>query len=146
MVKCVPCSAMEKKKVLMAPKSDTLFKHDGKRVAKKDTPLYKVKKEQHYIDAQCKHKKNMKLFHARPLATIAQVVLQCSSVEHVKKRIQFATLFQVLSVGRPMLKYENRFALYKFLKLPNLPTTHWYDSSGWILAEYMYRQVTKEIK
>jgi hypothetical protein len=146
MVKCVPCSAMEKKKVLMAPKSDTLFKLDRKRVAKKDMPLYKVKKGQHYIATQCKHnvKKNLKLFHARPLATIAQVVQQCSSVEHVKKRIQFATLFQILSVGRPILEYEDRFALNKFLNfLTFRPRTGLIHLVGFLLNTCIGRSLTR---
>lgn len=35
MVKCKACSAFDRKPCIMAPKSDTLFKHDGKRTAKK---------------------------------------------------------------------------------------------------------------
>lgn len=38
MVQCKVCSTIDRKPCVMAPKSDTLFKHDGKRTAKKDLP------------------------------------------------------------------------------------------------------------
>lgn len=38
MVRCKVCSTIDHKPCVMAPKSDTLFKHDGKRIAKKDMP------------------------------------------------------------------------------------------------------------
>lgn len=38
MVKCKVYSTINRKPCIMAPKSDTLFKHDGKRIAKKDMP------------------------------------------------------------------------------------------------------------
>ena len=44
MVKCKVCSAFERKPYAMVPKSHTLFKHDRKRIAKKDMPQFKVKK------------------------------------------------------------------------------------------------------
>lgn len=38
MVKCKVCSTLDRKLCFMAPKSDTLWKHDGKRIVKKDLP------------------------------------------------------------------------------------------------------------
>jgi len=61
-----------------------------------------------------------------------------------KKRVQSATLFQLLFDGHPMLEFESRASLYKLLNVPNLPATHWTDSSGWSMASYMYKQVFEE--
>lgn len=44
MIKCKACSAFDCKPCIMAPKSDTLFEHDGKRTAKKDMPQFRVRK------------------------------------------------------------------------------------------------------
>jgi len=38
MVKCKVFTVVDKKLCIMTPKSDTLFKHDGKRIARKDFP------------------------------------------------------------------------------------------------------------
>lgn len=43
MVKCKVCSTIDRKLCVMAPKSNTLFKQDGKCVVKKDLPQFKVK-------------------------------------------------------------------------------------------------------
>ena len=58
MVKCKVCSAFERKPCVMAPKSDTFFKHDGKRIAKKNMPQFKVKKREQYVTTRCRHRKN----------------------------------------------------------------------------------------
>lgn len=55
MEKCKVCTAIDKKPCVTAPKSDTLFKHDSKGMAKKDLLQYKVKVGQQYITTQCKH-------------------------------------------------------------------------------------------
>jgi hypothetical protein len=55
-------------------------------------------------------------------------------MESKKKRIQFATLFILLSTGRPMIEFEARFELYELLAVPNLPHMHWSLRSGWIMG------------
>lgn len=146
MVKCKACTAFDRKPCIMAPKSDTLFKHDGKRTAKKDMPQYKVKAGEQYIATHCRHKKNMRLYAARPPATVLEQINHCTTVEARKKRVQFATLFQLLSDGRPMVEYESRAALYKLLNVPDMPGAHWCDNSGWLMAGYMYKQVIEEMR
>ena len=146
LVRCRVCTTFDKKPCLMAPKSDTLLKHDGKRTARKDMPLYKVKAGESYIATNCRHRKNLRLYAARPPATILEAVNNCTSIEVTRKRVQFATLSQILSECRPMLEYESRLSLYELLKVPNLPHTHWSDNSGWTMAKYMYKQVTNAIK
>jgi len=145
MVKCKVCSEFDRKPCVMAPKSDTLWKHDGKRCAKKDLPQYGVKKGEHYIAAQCKHRKNMRLYAARAPSSILEQVNHCTTVEARRKRVQFATLFQVLENGRPMVEFESRRSLYKLLAVPDLPSAHWCDNSGWVMASFMYKIVVQEI-
>lgn len=111
MVKCKVCSAFERKPCIMAAKFDTLLKHDGKRIAKKDLPQFKVKKGESYVATQCHHRKNLRLYAAKPALTVLQQINQCTSLEARRKLLQFATLFQVLTDGRPMLEYESRLRL-----------------------------------
>jgi hypothetical protein len=68
------------------------------------------------------------------------------SLERKKKKVQFASLFHLLSDGRPMSQYELFEPLLSFLDVPNMPHMHWSDSSGWIMAEFMYDVVKEEIK
>ena len=145
MVKCTVCSTMEKSDRLMQPKWDTLKKHEGRRKATKNMPAYNVKKGEWYMAKDSKHKKNMALFNARAPDTVLQQLNQSNRLEREKKKVQFATLFQILADGRPMLEYESRAALYEFLNVPNFPRMHWSDNSGWIMAEFMYAEVRTAI-
>jgi len=45
-----------------------------------------------------------------------------------------------------MMEFKFRVALYKFLCVPNLLAAHWCDSSGWIMANYLYKQIWEETK
>lgn len=69
-----------------------------------------------------------------------------TTLEAQKKRVKFATLFQLLSDGHPMLEFESRVALYKLLSVPNILSQHWCDTSKWIMASYMYQQVVEGIR
>jgi hypothetical protein len=110
---------MEKLDRLTQPKWDTLKKHEGRRKATRNMPAYNVKKGEWYMAKDSKHKKNMALFNARAPDTVLQQLNQSNRLEREKKKVQFATLFQILADGRPMLEYESRAALYEFLNVPN---------------------------
>jgi hypothetical protein len=56
----------------------------------------------------------------------------------VVQRVQLATLFQLLSDGRPMVEFEARYKLYSFLTVPDLPLQHWSNGAGWLFACHMY--------
>jgi hypothetical protein len=45
-----------------------------------------------------------------------------------------------------MSQYESFEPLLSFLDVSNMPHMHWSDSSGWIMAEFMYDVVKEEIK
>jgi hypothetical protein len=62
-----------------------------------------------------------------------------------RKKVQFATLFQILEGGRPMVEYESNKALYSFINVFKNPKMHWFDSSSWIMAGFIYVHVTKAI-
>jgi hypothetical protein len=45
-----------------------------------------------------------------------------------------------------MVHYESLEPLYAFPKVPNMRNMHWFDSSGWIMADFIYVEVTAAIK
>ena len=57
-----------------------------------------------------------------------------------------ALVLHLLCASQPMVHYESLEPLYAFLEVPNLPNMHWYDSSGWIMAKFIYIEVTAAIK
>jgi len=42
-----------------------------------------------------------------------------------------------------MLKYESLYALFVNLIIPNNLSMHWFDTTGWVLVEFMYMQIQK---
>jgi hypothetical protein len=44
-----------------------------------------------------------------------------------------------------MEKYEKRKSLYSFLGVPKNPKMHWFDSSSWVMVEFMYAQMINKI-
>lgn len=59
----------------------------------------------------------MRLYAARPPPTDLQQIKDRTSMEACKKKVQFATLFQLLSVGCPIVEYETCVHLYKLLNI-----------------------------
>ena len=116
------CSGMNKKDCVMMPKRSTLEKHD----------------------VSMRHKQNMGLIVAKRPTSILEQINNCSTVESKQKRVQLATLFQILSDGRPILEFQSRVELYQFLQVPNYPRAHWSHTSGWILSEHIYSFVKKK--
>jgi hypothetical protein len=45
-----------------------------------------------------------------------------------------------------MVNYESLEGLYSFLEVPNLPRMHWSDNSAWLMAEFMFAEVTAAIR
>jgi hypothetical protein len=60
--------------------------------------------------------------------------------------VQFSTLFQVLSHGRPMCDYEHQQYLLRHLKVKNIPMKHWSVTSGWEMAEHLHACVLAALK
>ena len=49
-----------------------------------------------------------------------------------------AVIFHLLSFGRSMVEYKYMRGLLNHLEVPKLPFKHWFDNSGWELAESFY--------
>ena len=60
--------------------------------------------------------------------------------------MQFSTLFQVLSHGRPMCDYEHEQYLLRHLKVKNVPQKHWSETSGWEMNKHLYASVLAALK
>jgi hypothetical protein len=127
------------KPLLLTPKWDTFMKHEGRRKANKDLLQLGVKAGEWYTNKTYKHKKNP------GLTTMLQQVNKNNHLESKRKKVQFATLFQILKDGHPMVKYEKKKVLYSFIGVPKNPKMYWLDSSSWIMVEFMYAQVTNAI-
>jgi len=143
-VKCLICSAVERRNKLLKAKHDTLTKHAGRRKALKDIKGV-AKKGDWYYTKDCAHAKNAVLYAARGPQTVHQLV-QNESGEQACKRVQFATIFHVLSNGRPMTEYESLQSLLNFFNVSHMPKKHWTDNSGWQMAEVMHAQVNANMK
>lgn len=124
MVKCRVCSDVGKKPRLMALKWDTISKHAHRKV----------------------HKANLLLYAAKRPSSVLQQINNCTSIEARRKQVQFATLFQLLCAGRPMVEFEAKQSLFRLLETPNCPSMHWSAGVGWLMAEHMYSFVQEKIK
>lgn len=146
--RCIYCSKIEGRDLLLVAKIDALWKHAGRKKATKTMYIgkKKVMKGDVYFDPANAHVQNEKLYFARGQESVAEQVTTFSSMERKMKLVNFTVLFHVLSKGSPMLDYEQHFALCKQLKVPNLPTKHWNDNSGWDMAECMTRVVIEHHK
>jgi len=105
MVRCKVYSTLDRKLCIMAPKFN-MFKHSGKRTTKKNMLQYKVKARESYIATQCKHRKNLHLYAAKPPSPMLEQLNNCTTLEARKMRVQFGK-FHLLSDDCPMTKFES---------------------------------------
>ena len=108
LVKCMICSTVGRKICVMAPKWDTLKRHGLRKC----------------------HVKNFVLFATRQPTSVMDQIQGCTSMEIRKKWVQFAIVFSLLCSGLPMTEFVERFDLFKFLGLLDLPTSHWSIGPG----------------
>jgi hypothetical protein len=143
-VRCKVCSEVERRKNLLAPKIDSLWKHARRRRAL--TSIGSVKKGDHYFLTTNQHVRNERLYFARVGDTIAQRVAQGAIQERQHKLVQFRLLFWILTQGRPMTDYEACRELFMQLSVPNCPRKHWSASSGWEMADSMSEVLSAHTK
>ncbi len=64
------------------------------------------------------------------------------------KFVEFATIFNLLSKGKPMINYEDFQPLYQFLKFRTNPTNlkHLSNGANWEITNYIQNQVLKATK
>ena len=53
----------------------------------------------------------------------------------LSKMTQLSIMFHILSRGRPMTDYLDYMKLLSFPQVSNLPSSHWYVTSGWEWAK-----------
>ena len=68
-----------------------------------------------------------------------------NTLEKRKKKIQFVSVFHTLIVGRLMNHYQSLEELYAFLDVPNLPRMQWMNWYGWMMGEFIYKEVQSAI-
>jgi hypothetical protein len=127
LVKCRICSEMEGHDKILAPKWDTLKKHDGNHKAEFFLPMLNVKKGQWYVAKNCRHLLNEQRYHGRKQQVPINQQVQQVRGERARKRTQMATIFHLLQQGCPMLEYESICGLFEFLCASSLPKWRWSD-------------------
>lgn len=142
-VKCLICSAIQRRIKLLLPKWDTLTKHAGRRRADRDIPGV-AKSGEYYYSRNCAHAKNAILYASRGPQTVAEMTRNDAG-ERSRKRVQFSTVFHILAEGRPMVEYESLNSLFSFLQVRHLPKKHWSDNSGWAMAAVLYSLVKTKL-
>jgi hypothetical protein len=146
-VVCQSCTAISGRKKMIVPKGDNLEKLEGKRCKEDGLPLLHLKKGDTYIKLDCKHVKFCKLWAGRRQSeTVADQLIGGLQGEEKRKGVQFSTLFQILSHGRPMCDYEREQYLLRHLKVKNVPIKHWSETSGWEMAEHLHGCVLAALK
>jgi hypothetical protein len=98
-------------------------------------PKIGVLKDDFYIDKNCAHVRNEKLVAALCCDTMHKQAAEGTNVTRKKKLVQFATMLQILSVGRPISDYSSFEKLFNTLKVPELPRGHWSDLSGYEILD-----------
>jgi hypothetical protein len=124
MVRCRTCTMVDGREKLLATKLDTLLKHEGCRRATENMSAKGLKKGEVYVLKSCRHQQYSAIFAARKPNSILKQVNLFGTLERKKKKVQFASLFHILSQGRPLVHYESLEHLYEFLDVPNLPRMH----------------------
>jgi hypothetical protein len=95
----------------------------------------------------CKHNKFCKLWAGRKQAgTVLDLLVRGLEGEEKRKGVQFSTLFQVLSHGRPMCDFEREQYLLRHLKVKNVPRKHWSETNGWEMGEHLHGCVLAALK
>jgi hypothetical protein len=77
-----------------------------------------INKRYWYNSKTCKYTKNQALFFAQTPIIDLEYINKNTHMEMERKKVQFATLFQILEGVHPIVEYENRKALYSFINVP----------------------------
>jgi hypothetical protein len=62
------------------------------------------------------------------------------------KKIQIATIFNLLNEGKLMIDYKDFHFLFEFLKFQSIPNKHWFDKASWKMVKHINNKVKKAIK
>ncbi len=132
------------KKKLLAPKLDSLFKHQGHCKTKVSMP--KIDVYTFYFNKDFVHAKNE---HCYTIANHYSILdhLQ-ANVPYERKQIyiQFVIVYHLFAHKCPMIDYESLKDLFQLLKVKSVFKKHWIDSSGWGMVEVMCEILLEIIK
>ena len=82
--------------------------------------------------------KASRIWTDKKLATIVEQVVSGLAGEYKPKGVQFATLFEILSHGHPMVDYERSEVLLKHIRVKNMPARHWSENIGWKMSKHLH--------
>ncbi len=91
----------------------------------------------------------MRFFIIQLFITIAlQQLNSGQAVDDKWKFVQFATIFNLLNKGKPMINYEDFQPLYEFIKFRSNPTNlkHLSTGASWEITKYIQNEVLKATK
>jgi hypothetical protein len=117
---------IEGRKKIIVSKGDNLEKHEGKRLCvHAGVPYLDLEVGDIFTKKDCKHLKNQELWFTRQNApTVYKQLLRSLHSENMRKGVQFSTLFQILSHGRPVVDYCESQHLLRYLNVKNVPKKH----------------------
>lgn len=121
-VKCKVCSRIEGREKLLAPKINSLLKHVRRRKTTKEGDCLPM--GQFFQNDDCQHMKNKRLHTMRHIDKVLNLVVASVVVESIKKKMQFAMLFHLLTMGKPITGYGNMRILFKYMRIKNLLVFH----------------------
>ena len=145
-MKCIVCSSVEGWQKMIVPKNDDLAKHQGKHVCTVDGVSSGMKVGDVYSATNCAHMKVCRTWAGKKLALVVEQVVSSLAKEYKQKGVQFATFFELLSYRCPMVDYERSKVLFKHLKVKNMPSRHWSESTGWEMSEHLHLLVLSHLK
>ncbi len=136
------CTCVERKEKLLAPKLDSLLKHENCYKCKVSMP--NVDTSFYYYNKKLIHAKNEHAYVAHDQPFVLEKMLADVPIEYNHKYMQFVVLFHLVVHGCPMTNYENLKLLLQLLKVKNLSINHWFDTSSCSMV--MHSMLLKTIK
>jgi hypothetical protein len=133
------CTKVDGRKKVIVSKGDNLKKHEEKRVCEEAGISYlNLEVGNIFTKRNYKQLKNQVRWSACQHAPMVyQQLLHGLQGDNTRKGVQFSTLFQVLSHGRPMANYSESQHLLRYLNVKNIPRKHWCETSGWKMSEHI---------
>lgn len=138
------CTFVEGKEKLLAPKPDSLFKHQGCCKGKVSMP--KVDAYTFYFNKDFVHAKNEHCYTFANHSFILDCLQANVPFERKQKYIQFVVFSHLLTHKCPMIDYESLKDLFQLLKVKSVSKKRWINSSRWVMVKVMYEillEVTK---
>ncbi len=126
------CTIVEGKEKFLAPKLNSLQKHNNHRKTK--VSILGVDAGSYFMNKNFVHAKNEQQYTTSGCPFVVDL-LKCDVFSyHKQKYIQFAIIFYILVHGHPMTNFEGFKTLYQMLSMNNVSIKHQSNSSSWGIA------------